>query len=97
MFELRMLPFFQVWDLKSSKCVAALKGHASAVTSVGFSEDKQFMIRSASHTYTCTPYLLLNVHPSCATHMMSTLAKAVRGTTCFHVSLVCGTSGSCQC
>ena len=35
----------QVWDLKVSKCVAVLKGHVSAVTAVGFSEDRTVMIR----------------------------------------------------
>ena len=31
--------------MKRSKCVSVLKGHVSAVTSVGFSKDHQFMIR----------------------------------------------------
>ena len=35
----------QVWDLKSSKCVTVLKGHVSAVTSVGFSADRTLMVR----------------------------------------------------
>lgn len=44
----------QVWDLKTSKCVAVLKGHVSAVTSIGFSEDRKLMIRSETCRNICS-------------------------------------------
>ena len=40
----------KVWDLKSSRCVSVMKGHVSAVTSVGFSADHRFMIRLRNNT-----------------------------------------------
>ena len=72
----------QVWDLQVGKCVAVLRGHVSAVTSVSFSGDRNLMIRWDLHVCVLIPR-----HVGCGFHMNIIVYFCM---TCFHGPLSVG-------